>query len=229
MRSGSIRLVFDHFIHISNVVYLASYSVRDILWLRVLTIVGVLTLIPYYATRGADLSYAILWNLLFASINLYQIAVILQDRRPARLSEQEEALHQLALEGISRRQFAKLLKLGRWHHSETEAVLIKRGEKTQEVTLLGTGTVLVRVEDRTVSVLGPGSFLGDIDFFTDDSAVAEVKAAEGVTYLTWNKDELRKALAKDTHLREAFNTALSRSVALKLNHTSRATVTEFAS
>lgn len=58
---------------------------------------------------------------------------------------------------------------------------------------------------------------------------ADLSSGEGVTYLTWNKDELRKALAKDTHLREAFNTVLSRSVALKLNHTSRATVTEFAS
>ena len=213
--------MFEWFIHISNVIYLASYSVRDILWLRVLTVVGALTLIPYYATRGADLSYAILWNLVFTAINLYQIAAILHARRPARLSEQEEALHQLALAGITRHQFRVLLRLGQWHHSEAETLLIRQGEPTEELYLLGSGTALVKVDERTVSVLGPGSFVGEVDFLTGGPPVAEVRSAEPITYLTWKKSELTHALGRDPQLREAFNSILTTNVAHKLNHASR--------
>ena len=45
-------------IHVANVLYLASYSVRDILWLRILTVVAALCLLPYYFTCSNN----ILWE-----------------------------------------------------------------------------------------------------------------------------------------------------------------------
>ena len=40
-------LGLDVLVNVANVVYLFSYSVRDILWLRVLSVVGALLLLPY--------------------------------------------------------------------------------------------------------------------------------------------------------------------------------------
>jgi len=39
----------------ANLLYLASYSVRDILWLRILTIVAAVLLIPYYYLQAVPL------------------------------------------------------------------------------------------------------------------------------------------------------------------------------
>lgn len=59
-------------IHIANVVYLASYTVKDIRKLRWLTIIGILLLIPYYLAWG--LWEAAVWNGAFLLINLGRLA-----------------------------------------------------------------------------------------------------------------------------------------------------------
>ena len=41
-------LGLDVFVSVGNVIYLLSYSVRDILWLRILAVLGALLLLPYY-------------------------------------------------------------------------------------------------------------------------------------------------------------------------------------
>lgn len=58
-------------IHIANIIYLASYSVKNIKALRWLTIVGMLLLIPYYYVWG--LWAAVMWNIFFLAINLYRL------------------------------------------------------------------------------------------------------------------------------------------------------------
>ena len=43
------------FIHIANVLYLVSYLVRDILWLRWLTVIAICTLMPYFYFQAEPL------------------------------------------------------------------------------------------------------------------------------------------------------------------------------
>ena len=85
----------DFWITSANLLYLASYSVRDILWLRALTIVAAGLLIPYYYLQPAPLWIAIGWNLLFTAINLYWITRLLLQRRPVQLSSDEQQFRQL--------------------------------------------------------------------------------------------------------------------------------------
>ena len=40
----------EDMVHVANVLYLSSYLVRDILWLRLLTIFAGLSLLPFIAT-----------------------------------------------------------------------------------------------------------------------------------------------------------------------------------
>ena len=60
-------------IHIANVIYLASYSAKDIRMLRWLTIVGITILIPYYLVWG--LWAAAIWNGVFLLINIRRLVV----------------------------------------------------------------------------------------------------------------------------------------------------------
>lgn len=63
-----------YFIHVANVVYLASYSVKNILLLRCLTILGILLCIPYYL---AFVRYeAAVWSLVFLGINIYRLRTV---------------------------------------------------------------------------------------------------------------------------------------------------------
>lgn len=58
-------------IHLANLIYLASYAVKDIRALRWLTIVGIVLLIPYYLCW--ELWAAAMWNGIFLGINLYRL------------------------------------------------------------------------------------------------------------------------------------------------------------
>ena len=81
-----------YFIHTANVLYLLSYLVRDILWLRVLTVVAGVVLMPYYLAQSPPLLAAVAWNVLFTGINAVQIARLLYERRPVVLTEDQAHL-----------------------------------------------------------------------------------------------------------------------------------------
>ena len=99
----------DVLISVANVIYLFSYSVRDILWLRILTVVGALLLLPYYYLQPVPLWAAIAWNLVFIAINVFWIAKLLSERRPVQLSDDEKRLYRLALRNLNPRDALNLV------------------------------------------------------------------------------------------------------------------------
>ena len=83
---------FELLIHAANVLYLFAFMVRDILWLRVLTVVAASCLIPYFCFRPEPLMAAIYWNLAFTALNIFWIVRLLLERRPVKLSAEEQRL-----------------------------------------------------------------------------------------------------------------------------------------
>ena len=71
----------EFFINIANILYLLSYYVRDILWLRVLTVVAALCLIPYFYFRAAPIMPVIYWNAFFIVLNVYWIIRLVAERK----------------------------------------------------------------------------------------------------------------------------------------------------
>ena len=100
-------------IHVANVLYLGSYLVKDILWLRLLTVVAGSVLLAYYVLLPMPLWPAIAWNCLFLAINVRQIHVLLLERRPVRFTAEELALYTLAFRSFKHREFSRLLRIAR--------------------------------------------------------------------------------------------------------------------
>ncbi len=76
-------------IHVANVLYLLAFLVRDILWLRILTVAASFFLLPYFYLQPSPLMTPIYWNLAFTSLNAYWIVRLCLERRPIQLSEEE--------------------------------------------------------------------------------------------------------------------------------------------
>ena len=53
----------DYLVHLSNILLLVSYSVRDILWLRWFAVGAALINIPYFLLQGTVLWPPVLWAL----------------------------------------------------------------------------------------------------------------------------------------------------------------------
>ena len=77
-------------IYSANILYLFSYLVRDILHLRLLTIIAACCLVTYFYNQAEPLMTVIGWNLFFVTLNLFQLTRILWGRYRIRAGVQRE-------------------------------------------------------------------------------------------------------------------------------------------
>lgn len=79
-------------VYVANILYLFSYLVRDILHLRVLTIVAACCLVTYFYNQAEPLMTVVRWNVFFVALNAYQLARIIRERYwSASTAEQTDA------------------------------------------------------------------------------------------------------------------------------------------
>jgi hypothetical protein len=55
--------------NLANLIFVSAYWVKDILWLRLLAIVGSLVVIPYYLLQTEPLWTPMMWSCVFISIH----------------------------------------------------------------------------------------------------------------------------------------------------------------
>ena len=67
-------------IYFANALYLVAYAVRDILHLRILTIVATCCLAVYFYNQVQPMMTVVYWNIFFAALNAIQLARILRER-----------------------------------------------------------------------------------------------------------------------------------------------------
>lgn len=206
----------DIFVHTANVLYLASYSVRDILWLRVLTVVAGATLIPFYYLQPEPLMVPIYWNCLFLAVNLYQIYLLLLERRPVQLSEEEQRLYKMAFRSLTPREFVKLLSLASWKKASAGQTIITPGQALDELSVLVDGTAAVDVEGEEIAELAAGRFMGEMSYLTGDIPNAAVVAKTDSRYVSWKQDALREFLENKLDLRAALQNIIGTDLVGKL-------------
>ena len=73
-------------IYIANGLYLASYMMKDILRLRLLTTIAACVLVAYFYFRPEPMMTVVCWNQFFVALNIYQITGIARERRGRRLN-----------------------------------------------------------------------------------------------------------------------------------------------
>lgn len=204
-------LGLDALVSVANVVYLFSYSVRDILWLRILTVVGATLLMPYYYLQTAPLWAPIGWNLVFVAINIYWITKLVLDRRPVPFNDDERRLYRLAFPNMKERDAFKLFGMGVWSSQPAGTILLTQGQPVDALTLIVDGQVGVEMDDTRMDTLGEGRFLGGTAFLsrdTDFTAPVTVKAVAPTRSIVWQIAELDSYFAKDTELQIAIEASL---------------------
>src|ERR1700722_9326393 len=83
-------LGLDGLVNLSNIVFLVAFSTRDVLRLRVLSLVGECFILPYYYFQKETLWAPIFWGVAFTAVNVVRIIALALERRPVFLGDQEE-------------------------------------------------------------------------------------------------------------------------------------------
>lgn len=75
----------DFLIYLANLLYLASYFVRDMPALRLFSLLASFCLVGYFASRPEPLVTVIAWNLVFAALNMaHLLRLAIQRLRQSR-------------------------------------------------------------------------------------------------------------------------------------------------
>ena len=208
----------DYFIHGANVVLLVAYSVRDILWLRLFALAASLISIPYFVLQPVPLWAALGWTILFAGVNLVQSLRLILERRPVRLTPEEEHVRRLIFPDLPPRKVLEVLSIGRRTSAECGERLIKHGTSLESVSLLLRGKVRMTNSDRFLGDLVCDNFVGSALLLSGMPAEVDATVVEPVRAITWDIGILKKYLAAHPDTRIAMQHHLAIDLADKLKH-----------
>ncbi len=180
------------FLHLGNILYVIAYSVRDVLWLRILMVAAMFCLLPYYFCCSTNPLYEpIAWQSVFISVNLFQIGLLILERRPVFLGEEEMRLYRTIFRSLKPREFTKLLSIAEWKKAKEGVVLMEQDKPVTELLLIANGRGSVEVDGRAVAEVVSHQFIGEMGFLTEQLASARVVTNIPTEYLAWPVEKLR--------------------------------------
>lgn len=188
----------DIFGHISNTIYLVGSIIKGSLALRLSWVLGAVAELVYYVYAAPEpLWTSIAWCLLITGLNLYQIVLILLQRRKSGLSPQEQALYQQLFHAMDWGNFKKMMKTATWEVLSEDRIVIAENERTDYLFLLANGAADVTLSGKPIAQLGSGSFIGEMSLLTGQVPTATVEVERGATLVSWPKAAIRKLQQAD--------------------------------
>lgn len=204
-------LGLDVLVNAANVFYLFSYSVKDIFWLRVLSVIGASLLLPYYYLQNTPLWAPIGWNLFFTAINTYWIVRIMLERRPVPFTDEERRLYETALRNFSEHEAYKLLRMGEYTSVPAGTTLLTQNTPVEQLSLIVDGEVSVEMNGAQVDTLGKNRFLGGTAFLSDHknfTASVTVTATQSTRVVSWEFSSLEAEFKRNTDLQISIEASL---------------------
>jgi CRP-like cAMP-binding protein len=203
-------------INLSNIVFLVAFSVRDVLKLRMLAIIGEGLTLPYYYFQQEKLWPPIFWGAAFMIVNAIRVVAIALERRPVILSDREEKLYRVAFSSIDKREFLKLVSLARWADYLSGEVILKKGQAISEAIVVVAGDLDVVLNGNARMALRPGQLIGDVSAYSGLASQADVVARGPVILAKWDLRTVREFAASRPELRANLLRIVSVDLAGKL-------------
>ncbi|MFZ0522894.1 MAG: hypothetical protein WAL95_17840 [Candidatus Acidiferrales bacterium] len=206
----------SYFLHAANILLLVAYSVRDILWLRLFAVAASLISLPYFILQPEPLWEPIIWSSVFAAINGFQSWRLFLERRPVKLTPEEEEIRRLAFPDLPPRKLLQLLSIGSWATMEIGERLLERGKKVEAISVIVRGKVRFTRDDRLLGDLVAGHIVGSALLLSGVAADGDATVVEPVRCMRWQVEPLNRYLAANPETRIILQQHLARDLAGKV-------------
>ena len=178
-----------------------SFLVKDILWLRVVSILASLFSVFYnFYIPAEPMWLAINWNIVFVVVNLYHIAVIIYEKRPIKMAPKDKELYETLFRDLSPVEYLKISKVAEWKTFKSGETKIRQEHLVPDLILIYNGTVDVVVGKEKVAELRDGQFVGEMSFLTEKSATATCIVKHDTECLVWRQPEFKDLLKRNPSL-----------------------------
>ena len=194
-----------------------SFLVKDILYLRILSILASLFSVFYnFYIPLEPMWLPIGWNLVFVVVNLYHIAVIIYEKRPVQMSPKEKELYETMFRGLTPVEFLKITKVAEWKQFKAPLPIIIQGKPVNDLILIYNGLVDILVNDNKVAELKDGQFVGEMSFLTEKPATATCRVSHNTECLVWPQKDFKDLLKRNPSLYFTIQSLLSEQVSNNL-------------
>ena len=178
-----------------------SFLVKDILWLRLVSILASLFSVFYnFYIPDQPMWLAINWNIVFVLVNLYHIAVLIYEKRPIKMEPKDKELYETLFRDLSPVEYLKISKVAQWKTYKSNEIIIRQEHLVPDLILIYNGTVDVLVGGKKVAVLKDGQFVGEMSFLTEKSATATCVVKHDTECLVWKQPEFKDLLKRNPSL-----------------------------
>ena len=199
-----------------------SFVVKDIFWLRIMSIAASGFSIFYnYFIPVEPMIIAIGWNFIFITVNLYHIAIIVYEKRPVKMSPKDRELYETMFKSMSPVEYLKITKLAIWKKFKKNDEIITQNKPVRDLHLIYNGTVDVVVGIDPVAVLKDGRFVGEMSFLTEKPATATCVARHDTECLVWDQQSFKDLLKRNPSLYFSIQSLLSAQVSDALVNSSK--------
>ena len=187
-----------------------SFLVKDILWLRIVSILASLFSVLYnWVIPVEPMWIAVGWNIVFIILNLYHIAVIIYEKRPIKMAPKDKELYETLFKDLSPVEYLKISKVARWEKYKSGETIIRQEHLVPDLILIYNGTVDVVVDKEKVAELRDGQFVGEMSFLTEKSATATCIVKHDTECLVWKQPEFKDLLKRNPSLYYTIQSLLS--------------------
>ena len=212
--------IVDVFGHISFVIIALSFVMRDIVWLRIVSIVGsIFSIIFNYFIPGGPIWIVIGWSAVFILIHAYNLWVSVQERQAVSFSPEEKEIFETVFQGFSGVEFMKLLRTGEWREVSKNELIVQEGKHVNEITFIYNGEASIESKGKRINTIRDGAFIGEMEFFSEKEATATVQSTSPLRCIVWTKDELKQLLVRNPNMYSAMHTIFSVDLVQKLQTT----------
>ena len=194
-----------------------SFLVKDIFWLRILSILASLFSVFYnYTIPTEPMWLAINWNFIFIAVNIYRIGVILYEKREVKMDDKDQELYDTLFKEMTPVEYLKISRAAKWELVKSGQRIITQGMPVPDLYLIYNGTVDVIIDDEYIAELKDGEFVGEMSFLTEKVATATCKVKYDAQCLVWKQKEFKELLKRNPSLYFTIQSVLSAQVSDKL-------------
>jgi hypothetical protein len=202
--------------HLANLIFVSAYLVKDILRLRLLTIVGSLVVIPFYLLQREPLWAPMMWSCVFITVNAVRAWGIVKERRPVEFTGDEQLLYDKTFSTLSPQQFKRLLAIGEWQDLERGHVLHSTGDPPDSLEAVVRGELEARRHGRVLGHARPGDLAGLASVLSGSPELYNATVTQPARVMRWRRADLQRFAGADESLTSALRKIAAAALAEKL-------------
>ena len=202
--------------NLANLIFVGAYWVKDILWLRLLAIVGSLVVIPYYLLQTDPLWTPTMWSCVFVGIHAIRAWGIVKERQPVVFTDDEQLLYDKTFSALSRQQFKRLLAIGEWQELDRGYVLHSTGDTPHSLEAVVRGELVARRNGRLLGHARPGDLVGLASVLGGAPELFDATVTQPARVMRWRLADLQKLVGADESMASALRKIAGAAIAQKL-------------